>query len=613
MQQLKNIKENIRSVISGGDILLIVPPFGSMNDIALGPLSLQAVAREKGYKTDVLFLNILLASIIGVEAYEKIHDAPLFRMLGERLFARSAHGLPPLGKNPAGCADEAASLSGKETDVKMFYYGQQDFDLEGCLEIEHVCKAFIEEAVSIITSLDYKIIGCTTCIAGQTNCSIALFNGIKKQCPETITIIGGSNCDGQKAEGIATLSTAVDYIFSGESETAFLDFLTAVETQKLPAHRIIKGEPLQDLDSLPLPGYNICLDQAVRFLGDSALKTIRIWYETSRGCWWAQKSKCTFCGITNRSYRQKTINKTLGDIKKIGALYPGKMLFMADDIMPTSYQKELVPVITDEEGLPELAYQLKADLDLQALIRFKKAKITAILPGVESFSTPMLKLMNKGSGITTRQNLLVLRNARSVGIYCDWFLLWGVPGDTLADYRQTLSILPLIRHLQPPRRFQAIMFIPFSPFFDRQQEYKIEHLRPWAVFNMIYPEGADIEKLANYYIGDFPSAGRDNPEIIREIAKKIDLWNKTWQHSRLVMTSVLDSYVIHDDRGLYEKKKTHVLEKQQAKTIMTGGVYRESETQKWAVEQKLAVVVDSWYVPLVTASPELLSIFEEIC
>jgi hypothetical protein len=44
---------------------------------------------------------------------------------------------------------------------------------------------------------------------------------------------------------------------------------------------------------------------------------------------------------------------------------------------------------------------------------------------------------------------------------------------------------------------------------------------------------------------------------------------------------------------------------------MTSSLYLESEAHQWAVAQKLGVILDNWYVPLVTASPQLLLEFEE--
>lgn len=277
--------------------------------------------------------------------------------------------------------------------------------------------------------------------------------------------------------------------------------------------------------------------------------------------------------------------------------------------MPRSYHKELVPLMSKKEEFPALGYQLRADLDLQDLIDLRKANIKTILPGIETFSTNLLKLMHKG--ITGRQSLLFLRNAVSVGIYTKWLLLWGFPGDKVSDYEDVLRILPLIRHLQPPTRFEPMTLMRFSPYLARQQEYNMTNVRPWSVFTMIYPEWANIEKLATYYIAVYPCESYENPELIREIANEVVCWKKAWKNSKLVMGHVMGTYVIYDTRDIHQKGKTHVLEYQQAKEIMTSHVYTESESQKWAVEHKLGVILDSWYVPLVTAKPELLLHFEE--
>ncbi|HLP44616.1 MAG TPA: hypothetical protein VK469_01640 [Candidatus Kapabacteria bacterium] len=385
MQKLKDIKQKILPVLEGGEVLIIVPPFVSIIDIALGPHTLQALAEEKGHKISILYLNMLLASIIGVEHYEEICNAPLYQMLGERLFARSAYGLSPLGNNPGCCTDEAMSIRSSEPHQKMFFDTPLPFDLDKYLQLERICQYFLDEVITVITSLDYKIIGCSTFMTGQINCSIALLNGVKQNHPGTITIIGGPNCKGEMSEGIASLSHAIDFIFSGESETTFLDFLEAYSLKKFPSQRIIKGEPLADLDSLPLPGYEIFSQQYGHFLGKSSFQRIKIWYETSRGCWWGQKSRCTFCSEDRLTYTVKSINKVVSDLERINKIYPGNMIYIADNIMPHSYQHDLLPVISQRKEFPSLAYHLKVNYNLQNLVQLKKARIRAILPGIETF------------------------------------------------------------------------------------------------------------------------------------------------------------------------------------------------------------------------------------
>jgi hypothetical protein len=85
--------------IDSSDALIIVPPFALLNAPALGVHILQACAREAGFQVRVLYANLILAAVIGVDNYN-----PLCRqshaLIGERFFAASAYDLPPLGHEP---------------------------------------------------------------------------------------------------------------------------------------------------------------------------------------------------------------------------------------------------------------------------------------------------------------------------------------------------------------------------------------------------------------------------------------------------------------------------------------------------------------------------------
>ncbi len=609
MHRIKDIEENILSVVGEGEILIIVPPFGSINDSSLGPHVLQALAGREGYKTDVLYLNMLLASILGVDHYEEIFAVPRYWMLGERLFARSAYDMPPLGTGTEYCDDTAMATMGTTDCPEIYHEVRQRFDRELFLKTEQVCRAFIDEVTSVIASLNYKIVGCTATM-DQINCSIALLAGVKEQVPETITILGGGHCKEEMAAGTLSLSEAVDYVFEGESDTSFVHFLRDFSMGQLPPrHTVIPGEPLQDLDSLPLTDYGIFFNQYARFLGDMGDRKIRVWYETSRGCWWAEVSKCTFCSENPITYRKKSIEKVLADIKIIKKSLGDRMLYMADSIMSVSYYKELLPHLGDTDLFPQLGFLLKANLKLQHMVDLKRANVNAILPGIETFSTRLLKMMKKG--VTGRQNILFLRNTKSIGLFTDWLLLHAFPFDRVEDYQEILELLPLMRHLQPPRKFESMVLMRFSPYLDDQEEYGISNVRPWAVVSHVYPEWADREKLAIYFAGEYSCGIHQQPEIIQQLAQQVEIWKKVWKKTTLAMGRFMDAFTVYDNRDIHQEPKTHMMGFQQAKDIMTSRRYDESEHLKWALDNKLGVLSDSWYVPLVTASSELLLEFEK--
>lgn len=577
----------------------------------MGPHILQSIARRQGYKTEILYLNLLLASIIGSKLYETISYGQPSLMLGERLFARSAYGMPPLGTSPELCLNSTESVFGNERTypLEQFeykYYNIPDFHPDTFFKIEEICTSFMEEVSQTITSLGYKIVGCSSNWE-QNNCSIALIEKIKKIHPGIKTLMGGSNCEDQMAEGIASLSDSIDYIFSGESESTFPVFLKRYSAGDLPPGRIIIGQPEEDLDKIPLPEYENYFKQIECFFNDDPPKGIAIGCETSRGCWYG---KCFFCGMNGKRkrFRQKTVKKVAGELEHVNTRYPGRGILLIDKLMPTSYQEELLPLLNEKEDA-HITCEHRPNLEFHELIGLKKAGIHIVKFGIEALSTGLLQLMNKG--VTARQNVLLLRNCAVSGIYIDWNLLWGFPGDKVEHYEETLTLLPLLRHLCPPAVFRHICIDRFSPYFERCRDFSINRLRPWAVYKMVYPDWADVNKLVYRFIGDYTCEAHEHPEVIREISKEIELWSKSWKKSKLAMFALADYYTVYDSRNLKEKNKNHVMDAAQAKEILTYSVYNESEYQKWAVREKLGVVIDSWYVPLVTASPGLLLEFEK--
>ena len=600
-----DLHSHILSATSQGDALLIVPPFGATDDVPNGPHVLQSLSRRHGHRCDILYLNLLLAADMGVECYAEVNSAPEFWMLAERLTCRCAYGLPPLGRMAESTADESEAVKGAALHAQMFYDTAQPFDFAKYLAMEAQAHAFFNEAISIISRLSYSVIGCTA-VTGQVNGSVALLSGIKRRRPEVITIIGGANCEGDMAKGIASLTDDIDYIFSGESELSFLEFLRARKENRLPDRRIINGSVISDLSELPMPDYTDYFEQYRQFLGpDDRVK--RIWYETSRGCWWAEKSKCTFCGIPRNAVRRKKPDQIVKELVSIQEKYRLPLVHIADNSMPPSFDKTLLPLLEGRDDTPDIGYQARATLSLKALIRLRQAKVCALLPGIETFSSRLLKSMRKGT--LCRHNVLLLRNAASVGIYLDWGMLWGFPGDTATDYEDTLRLIPLLRHLQPPKKFYPMVLMRFSPYLETPATYGIRHVRPWNAVEHVYPEWANKENLTTYYFGEFSSEGIERPDLIRAIADELALWRRQWTESALTMTYTDGAFVVHDTRPIREPQH-HVLRDRQAEEIMSCERYQESQQQHWATENKLGILIDDWYVPLVTAPPQLLLMFE---
>src|SRR5207247_1824899 len=116
--------------------------------------------------------------------------------------------------------------------------------------IERDIPAWIDRVARAVVARRYRIVGATTTFM-QTTASLALLNRIKTLDPDTITMLGGANCEGEMAEGLAALDTKVDYIFSGESEETFAPFIQRILAGERPPERIVTGRPCENMDAIP--------------------------------------------------------------------------------------------------------------------------------------------------------------------------------------------------------------------------------------------------------------------------------------------------------------------------------------------------------------------------
>ena len=606
----EKMKEKIFSAVDNGDILIVIPPFYDIGFLALGPYLLQAISKKYNYRVDVLHLDLLLAHVIGTDNYREIHDSPIFWMLGERMFARSAYGLPKLGKDSSLMADQFHSISDTKK-ANLYLNHTQEFDLGKYHNLEEICYQFVEYAAIIIAELNYKIVGVSLGFCNQINATVALINQVKKSSPNCISIIGGSYCEGEKAKTLFSLSDCIDHIFEGESEVIFVEFINNVFQNKPNEKRLIKAQKEVPLENMPIADYGAYARQVKLIMGNEYYEdTIKaIWYETNRGCWWAEKAKCTFCGIAEIGFRQKSVARIAKDLKEIKEQIPDKLLFFTDLIMSEQFPEKLLAYDKDTTSYPVLGMQLKVGRTIEDVLKLSQIKARYILPGVESFSTSLLKKMKKGT--TGKQNIYFLRNTYCFGISTQYYLLWGFPDDNITEYADMLKIIPAIKHLQPPLLFDGAQVSRDSPYFMEPEKYNIKGLHHWNVYNMIFPESTDIESLANYFVADYNCYSYQNLHLIKAINKEILDWQQVWREVRLDLSLFMGKYMIYDSRQIdTDEPVTHAVNYDEVRELMNYQRYKKTDTLDWALENKLGLLMDGWYVPLVTASPKLLLNFE---
>ena len=589
------------------DAVLIVPPFADIYCPSLGVHLLQAAAEQVGLKVRVLYANLLFAILSGEDLYNTIGYGRSNWMWGERIFAATAFSLPPLGYETEKLREQTALFDQSNNREGTF---EQLAALER--EVGPFCRALSER----FGALRFRVAGATSTFH-QTAASVALLAEVKRACPAAITAMGGANCEGEMARGIATLGAAIDYIFSGECESVFPYFLRrAVAGQPLPPERIVQGAACFDMDSLPEPSYEEYFAQLDNTLPSWRGKR-RVWmpYESSRGCWWGARQHCTFCGLNGETmaFRQKSPDRVIAGIRQLLLRYPTRILQMVDNILPHSYFRTLLPRMAEELPRVRMFYETKSNLNLEQVQLLRSAGVVRIQPGIEAVSSSLLHRMKKG--VLARQNLALLRYAQATGMAVEWNLLYSFPGDQREDYDATLALMPLIRHLVPPRALNPVSIDRFSPYFNEPAAYGISRLQPVPGYAWAFPPSADLRSLAYHFSGEYACAHSSHPELYDSLDRAYGEWRAAWKAGSpppsLSLTAGLDgNYTLLDTRGLEGAEMSQSLNEEEARAVLIGGPLDRQPLAPWAIERKLAVALDGWCVPLAVTDVETWRRFE---
>jgi ribosomal peptide maturation radical SAM protein 1 len=312
----------------------------------------------------------------------------------------------------------------------------------------------------------------------------------------------------------------VDYALMGEADESFpvLVRLLLAGRLKGAARNAIPGllyrsktgtqctsppQPVRDMDELPIPDYSdyfrdLDLSAAGLFVVPTLL------FETSRGCWWGARHHCRFCGLngTTLSFRSKTAKRALEEVKYLVSQWQIDMLQAVDNVVNMAHFRDLFPALAHNERPLRFFYEIRANLSRKQVKILRDAGVVHVQPGIESMNQHILDLMGKGT--TPFLNIQVLKWCKEYDIHADWNLLYGFPGETEADYKQLLRLLPEIRFLNPPRACGPVRLDRFSPYFMSASRYGFTNVRPLASYHYIYPfDDESVHRIAYYFDYDY--------------------------------------------------------------------------------------------------------------
>ena len=490
-------------------VLLIVAPFGLIEYPNLAVSLLKAELVAAGFACDLHYASLDFARRIGFDPYRTICTMDAQLLIPERIFAQALFGslIPPWNEywqnvilpyeRPMN--DRMRNMSGHQRAART---------IEG---LEQHALQYVEEFTARPELSGYDLFGFSTSYA-QNCASLSLAKRLKERCPHIPIIFGGANCAGGMGETMLKLFPFIDYVCVEDGDISFPQFVSQLaggapitvpgilqrgDDSAVAAPPAVPPAMVTDLDALPLPDFSDFF-RAFDFRADDLAEVVAIPMETSRGCWWGQRHHCVFCGLNRDSmgYRVKSAQRVDAEIRTLVRRYGVKKIMMTDNIMNHTFVSDTLPVLAQDPEHQQIFFEVKANLTKNNLRLLKTARIDHLQPGIESLSTHVLKLMDKG--IDALQNLQLLRWAKELHIRIAWNVLCGFPGETPDDYDAMAALIPKIHHLQPPLAFSQITIDRFSPLFTNSARFGIT-IQPNRSYHYVYPFSDEVLRALAYW------------------------------------------------------------------------------------------------------------------
>jgi ribosomal peptide maturation radical SAM protein 1 len=509
--------------------VLVSMPFMQIDrpSIQLGLLA--AIGRRCGFPIRTLHANVDFAARVGVDYYRLLSEQ-CRRLVGDWLFSVEAFGAAAPdrdGRLPVEFEDELAYLAGPTGTARDRLLRTR----------EHDVPAFLDAVASDDAWRGVRVVGFSSTFQ-QNTASIALAGRLKQRFPDIVTVFGGANVDGEMGLELLRCTDCVDFAVVGEGDGAFPALLAALAAGTDPADvpgvaalvdgRVVATPPAPPndrLDDLPTPEYGEYFER----MAGHGLSVHETWlpFESARGCWWGAKHHCTFCGLngTTMRFRAKSAQRVLGELAEQSLRYDNVRFEAVDNILDPRYLTELFPAIAESGPDYQIFYEVKANLTRAQLEVLARGGVTHLQPGLESLSSDVLRLMNKG--VRAAQNVNLLRWARYYGIGVAWNILWGFPGETAEDYARQAAVVPHLVHLQPPASADRVWLERFSPMYSRPERFRLRHRRPEPSYRYVYPDTVDTDRIAYFF--EYEPEDALPPTAYTELRAATVAWATAWR------------------------------------------------------------------------------------
>jgi anaerobic magnesium-protoporphyrin IX monomethyl ester cyclase len=301
------------------------------------------------------------------------------------------------------------------------------------------------------------------------------------------------------------LAAGADVVILGEAESAFVDIveawladpfasLASIPGLALPGGRdgVLRTLPrpgLKDLDTLPLPAWDLVDVEGYRRAWREAHGRLSWNMATSRGCPYG----CSWCAkpIFGRRYAQRSPAAVAEEMRRLKDDVAPDHIWFADDIFGLTpewiadFSREV------ERRDARMPFMIQSRVNLmspRSVAALAAAGAEEVWLGVESGSQKVLDAMEKGTRVDEARS--ATRALKEQGIRACWFIQLGYPTETWADLLRTRD---LVRDEMPDDIGVSVAYPLPGTKFHEQVRAQLGARRNWK----------DTDELAMLFDGTY--------------------------------------------------------------------------------------------------------------
>ena len=355
----------------------------------------------------------------------------------------------------------------------------------------------------IIEQLDETLcVGISIVTGPMIEEAIEVARAVKAARPDVPVILGGWHPSTLAEQSLK--ASYVDVVVSGQGEITFGEILDRLRegrtlegiqgcSYRTPAGRIVHNQPRHtiNIQDLPPKAYHLIdIEQYATLCGRRW-----IYYTSSHGC----PYDCSFCSnasLYGRAWNALPAERVVAELVELVERFRLDLVSVVDDNFLVDRQRG----VDIAAGLVKSG--LKFDWCIQTTANFllrsseedvhlmRKSGMSRVFIGAESGSDDVLRSVNKVRFQGTKILNQVAEKCYRAGITCTFSLIFGLPGETEQDRRQTLAMIREIKSQYPTTEFHSNIYTPYpgAPNFKHAVEMGLrepESLEQWAEF---YPK-----------------------------------------------------------------------------------------------------------------------------